>query len=365
MEWAPQIRAPRTGSDSPAHHRRVATLAAELARRLRVNASNPRGLEATRLWEVAEAFVTRIEAFPPEPGRLDQILDEMNWLAQQGRLDPAATAALARLACVRMEDLLATVHRLPVFPAVAVRVLGVAGSDEASFEEIQRLVSSDQVLAGRIIEAANSSLLSPARPISTIPQALSYIGLERTRRVLLAHVFRPLYKAGGLEPMWRHSIQMAIATERLASLSKLAPPEEAFLAGLMHDIGRLALRRMGGAEAELYARLCQSGSDAVFAELILCGFDHGLAGAEILRGWAFPAHLVESVQRHHAPLGCRQPLAWLVYVAEGMADPDGQEAPACEETLRAAFERLGLDGSQCAPRQEPESALLAHLLEAA
>ena len=329
------------------------------------NPDHPAGGRAAAILRVAEAMTERIEFLPFQPAALEQIVDEMNWLAQEGLYDPVVTATLGALVSIRMEDLLATVQRLPVFPAVALRALMIAPDEDTSFEQMESLLSSDQVLAGAVIKTANSSLFSPARRISTIAQAMAYIGVEGARRVVLAHVFRPLYASPALQKLWKHAVETAVKAERLACLSGKVNGQEAFLAGLVHDVGRLALHRLGGAEGERYARLRERGADAVFVELMLCGFDHGAAGAEILRSWSFPAALVEAVQHHHRPEACPSPMAALLHAAESWSDTAGDEDLPSPRRLQRALRQLGLTPETLKPGAEPEHWLLTCLLEAA
>ncbi len=318
---------------------------------------------AAAVLRVAEAFAERVEFLPFQPASLEQILDEMSWLAQEGLYDRSVVAVLGKLVCIRMEDLAATVHRLPVFPAVALRALLIRTDDDSGLEQMESLVSSDQVLAGRVIEAANSSLLSPVRRISTIGQALAYIGLEGARRVVMAQVFRPLFASTALQKLWRHSLETAVKAERLAGISGQAPGEEAFLAGLVHDVGRLALERLPEAEAASYRGLLERGADAVFAELLVCGFDHGGAGAEILRSWSFPLHLVEGVACHHRPEASDHPMASLLHVAECWTG-SGEDLPSTRR-LQLALKRLNVSAEALKSACEPEHWLVASLLEAA
>ncbi len=329
------------------------------------NPEHPGGGRAAAILRVAEAFAERVEFLPFQPAALEQIVDELNWLAQKGLYDPGVTAHLGALVSIRMEDLLATVHRLPVFPAVALRALMISPDEETSLEQMESLVSSDQVLAGAIVEAANSSLYNPARRISTITQALAYIGVEGARRVVVAQVFRPLFACRALGRLWRHAVETAVKAERLAALSKVANGQEAFLAGLVHDVGRLALHRLGGAEGERYARLREKGADAVFVELMLCGFDHGVASAEILRSWSFPAHMVEAVEHHHRPEASRSAMAALLHVAESWSGEAEEEDLPSPRRVQRALKQLGLTAESLKPGAEPEHWLLACLLEAA
>lgn len=408
MEVRAQAGSRVPGQPWAGHCRRVAALASELGRRLRLppaelvaleeaalhhhaelspnpgegagpnlsvqataflhgfrNPEHPAGGRAAAILRVAEAFAERVEFLPFQSAALDQIVDEINWLAQRGLYEPAITAHLGALVAIRMEDLLATVHRLPVFPAVALRTLMIAPDEETSLEQMESLVSSDQVLAGAIVEAANSSLYSPSRRISTITQALGYIGVEGARRVVLAQVFRPLFACRALRRLWRHAVETAVKAERLAVLSGVMNGQEAFLAGLVHDVGRLALHRLGGAEGERYARLREKGADAVFVEWMLCGFDHGLAGAEILRSWSFPAHIVEAVELHHRPELSHSPMAALLHVAESWSEEASEEDLPSPRRTQRALKQLGLTAESLKPGAEPEHWLLTCLVEAA
>ncbi|MCS7313932.1 MAG: HDOD domain-containing protein [Bryobacteraceae bacterium] len=408
MEVQAQAGSRVPGQPWGAHCRRVAALACELGRRLRLppaelialeeaalhhhaelspaageaaspdlspparailhgfrNPEEPVGGRAAAILRVAEAFAERVEFLPFQPAALEQIIDEMNWLAQKGLYDPVVTTHLTALVSIRLEDLLETVHRLPVFPAVALRALMIPPEEETSLEQMESLVSSDQVLAGAIVEAANSAFYNPCRRIATIAQALSYIGVEGARRVVLAQVFRPLFACRALGRLWRHAVETAVKAERLASLSRAVNGQEAFLAGLVHDVGRLALHRLGGVEGERYARLREKGADAVFVEMMLCGFDHGVASAEILRSWSFPAHMVEAVEHHHRPEASRSPMAALLHVAESWSEEAEEEDLPSPRRVQRALKQLGLTADSLKPGAEPEHWLLACLLEAA
>lgn len=306
--------------------------------------------------EAANYFEERIQYLPFELRTVEQILDEIGWLGRDGVCRPAVAEAAASLPRVRLEELLLRVQRLPVFPAVALKAMELAGREDADTRQIERLVSSDQVLAGKIIAAANASIYSPSRRIASLSQAVAYIGLEAARRVLTAAVFQPLFASSGLHALWKHSLETAQLAAGAAERCGQAPAAEAFLAGLVHDIGRLALEKLPREDGMAYARLRERGCDAVFAELALCGYDHGEAGAEILRLWSFPVPMVEAVQQHHWPERTESALAALLYLAEA-GTGSGEDAPSWLR-LRAAEERLGMTLEQAG---EPEVGLLASL----
>lgn len=269
-----------------------------------------------QILEAANFFDERLEFLPFEPMNFEQIVDELDWIAKEGFLEPTVVAALASLPQIRMQELLDQVHRLPVFPAVVLRALEITAAEDSSSSQIELIIRSDQVLAGHLLRAANSTLHSPLRRIASIPQAISYIGLDACRKVLMAGVFQPLFGSAPLHDLWKHSLAVAQLTERVALLSTRIDPHEAFLGGLVHDIGRLALQKVRHEYLADYQRLVERGCEPVFAEMVLCGFEHGAIGAEVLRCWSFPEHLIEAVGQHHRPEVGDSPLAAAIYVAE-------------------------------------------------
>lgn len=156
----------------------------------------------------------------------------------------------------------------------------------------------------------------------------------------MASVFQPLFGSASLRDLWRHSLTVAQLTERVALLSARIDPQEAFLAGLVHDIGRLALQKVRHEYVADYQRLTGRGCEPVFAEMVLCGFDHGAIGAEVLRCWSFPEHLIEAVGQHHRPEFGDSLLAAAIYLAEACSG--AREDLASEVRVELAEDRLGI-----------------------
>jgi putative nucleotidyltransferase with HDIG domain len=286
-----------------------------------VRRPSPQGVEdkATlfaQILQMANLFDEQIEYLAYEHRTIEQILDELRWVADDGFCHPAIVSALASLPRAKKEQLLEVVYRLPVYPAVALKTLALTAQEDVSVPMLEKLVSSDQVLAGNLIKVANSPLFSPARPIANLRLAITYLGMETTRKVLMGVVLQPLFASVKLRNLWAHSLQIAQFTERMARVSGRSDPDEAFLAGLVHDVGRLAVERLSGEVPAAYVRLTERGCAPVYAELVLWRFDHGELGGDILRNWNFPEPLAEAVRYHHAPEQADNDLSWLLYVAE-------------------------------------------------
>jgi putative nucleotidyltransferase with HDIG domain len=213
-------------------------------------------------------------------------------------------------------DLVDVVDRLPVFPTVAHRALSLLADEDVSLARVESVVASDQVLAGHIVQCANSAAHGAGQRVSTLRHALTWIGTDNACKVVAAASLRPMFAARHLHKLWNHSLEVAALCERIATISRKADPEQAFLAGLVHDVGRLALLRLPLAATERYLRLMDDGCPRVLVERVLFGRTHMSIGADALRKWNFSDEIVDSVASHHAPERYPSTLSALLYLAE-------------------------------------------------
>lgn len=269
---------------------------------------------------VADANDVRLAAVLEICDDFDQFF-EAESLSESDASDECANSSvetmMSYLQLSSRADVSRVIDRLPVFPRAAREVLKYVTNPDVTIGELVRVTSLDPVLAGLLIQTANSAFYSPRTPLTDIRQAISYIGFETTRKVLLGATFRPVFASSRLHPLWNHSLDVAQACERLARSSSLPiDPSEAFLAGLVHDVGRLAFSIMPAAFLERFYRLTDGGCAPVQVEVCLSGLHHGEVGAETLKQWKFADTLVEAIRYHHRPE--RSPLALpsLLYLAE-------------------------------------------------
>jgi HD-like signal output (HDOD) protein len=226
-----------------------------------------------------------------------------------------------------------------VFPGYVLELLAELRREDVSMRKIVALASRDQVLAGGLMACANSAAYAPMRTLTTLAHAVSYIGTDGAARVLTALALRPFIFSAGAADLWAHSLQSAAAAERLSQHCDI-PTSDAFLLGLMHDIGRLLLSLVPRQAAAVRKRLVSNGCESAIAELLVYGTDHAGAGAMVLEHWNFPPSYVEAVRFHHEPQATESRLAALLYIAEFWTESN--EDPASQVRLSAALKRLGL-----------------------
>ena len=254
-------------------------------------------------------------------------------LTSDEALSSATEVLSAYLQVSSGSDLVDVIERLPVFPTAAHRALSLLADEDVSLARVESVVAADQVLAGNIIQCANSAAYSGAHRVSTLRHALAWIGTDNACKVVAAASLKPLFASRHLHKLWNHSIEVAATCERLARISRKADPEQAFLAGLVHDVGRLALLRLPLAANERYLRLMDQGCPRVLVERVLFGRTHMSIGADALRKWNFTDEIVDSVASHHTPEQYPSTLSSLLYLAEEWSS----EAEDLPSSFRLSF----------------------------
>lgn len=214
---------------------------------------------------------------------------------------------------------------VPPFRPVAIRLLKLVGSPSQSLAEIVALLRTNAVLTGAVLRLANSPLFGARYEIGNVLRALAFLGLDRVNSMILTTAFRGL--AGGpgspfRHSCWRHSLATALLCQRLSATVSLSP-ERCYVAGLMHDIGRLALLR-AVPEYGQAAMLAELGGEALLdAERELFELDHAEAGRWLLSQWGCPIELQNVAAWHENPPktgACDGPLIGLVHAASDLAD---------------------------------------------
>jgi putative nucleotidyltransferase with HDIG domain len=229
-------------------------------------------------------------------------------------------------------QVLDTVHELPVMPAVAARVLSFS-DDVVSVHEVARVIATDPVLTASLLRVANSAYYGFARRLATVHEAVLLLGFKQVRQVAVGASLIAAWKqhrppAGGfdLDLFWGHSLAVAVMAETGARKFNAGRPEEAFTAGLVHDVGALALRQAMPLEfAEALDIAGRTGISIWDAELDRIGFTHAELGGALVQRWNLPARIVEAVARHHEALAspAADGLAGVLAFADRVADHFG------------------------------------------
>ncbi|RKZ14904.1 HDOD domain-containing protein [bacterium] len=184
----------------------------------------------------------------------------------------------------------------------------MSSDPNTSAEELQKVISDDQAMTARILKIANSAMYSCSRKIKTLTEAIVMLGFNSIRSLVVTSAARNLYNMksspSGLKErlMWEHSIGAGFACRLLAEAKTPALTEEAFLAGLLHDIGKLVLTQRLPAEFdEIVQTVYNEGRPFAATEREVLGFDHAQVGALLVNKWKFSPALESVILNHHNP----------------------------------------------------------------
>jgi putative nucleotidyltransferase with HDIG domain len=285
------------------------------------------------LEESANLFDEQIENLPYEDATADEAIRE---LLLTGIVDPSFSEAVESFRVLSRQDLIECAKRLPVFPKAAMQALRMVRNPRSGLREIERAVASDSVLAGEMVQLANSGMFGTWHPVNSLAVALSRVGTEAAGKLIAAAAVRRSFISGNLHELWLHSAETADQAVFVAAEAGGLDLGEAYLAGLVHDVGRLAFQ-VSPAAVEL-RRWEEAGFPATYAEFLVSGTDHATIGAEILRIWRFPEELVQAVEHHHRPETTSSRLASVLYAAE---DP-AESLPSCARD-HTASKRLDIE----------------------
>ncbi|NMM27631.1 MAG: HDOD domain-containing protein [Glaciimonas sp.] len=226
---------------------------------------------------------------------------------------------------IAFTEILSKIHALPSWPAVVMQLLGSIGQSNADINQLSAMVSKDQALSAKALHLANSSFYGMQRKVTTMPQALSILGLNSLRTLITAAAVIdrfPTKDHGGFDfqIFWRHSIATAVCARLIAKRVDINP-ESAFMAGLLHDIGRLVLVT-GFPEQYQAAMQYRTKHDCTMleAERAILSYDHTAAGQVLAEHWRFPPAIQMAIAGHHVPdQQWSGGLTNLVQVADAMA----------------------------------------------
>jgi HD-like signal output (HDOD) protein len=207
----------------------------------------------------------------------------------------------ASLADQALEQLLARTDRLPVAPSAYTRIAAEMRSREPGVDRIAGIIAEDPALTAKVLQHINSAFFSLRSEITTVERAVAMLGMNQIMAIVMSV---GLYgqstgaPADLVESIKQSSMKVAALTRVVAKVEGVAPGDgdTAFLAGMLHDCGKLVMATNG---PHLYADIADSNDLALETQVI--GANHPLIGAYLLASWKLPDLVVEAVAHHHRP----------------------------------------------------------------
>jgi putative nucleotidyltransferase with HDIG domain len=209
----------------------------------------------------------------------------------------------------KLKALVAQMRALPSLPSLYFRVLEALESPNASAEQIGEIIAMDLAMTAKILQLVNSAFFGIARQITHPTEAVQYLGVGTVRSLALSlHVFSCLDQAKlknfSVAQLWRHSLATGQMARKIAQLERAEPAmaDEAFVAGMLHDIGKLMLAaNMPDSYCQALMLAAETPMPLTQAEMTVFGASHADVGAYLLGLWGLPVSIVEAIALHHSP----------------------------------------------------------------
>lgn len=209
------------------------------------------------------------------------------------------------------EKLVRETKSVSSLPSAFTRLNEAVNSSRTSTHDIAKIISEDPSLTARLLRIANSALYAFPSKIDTITKAVTVIGTRQLRDLTLGTSVIALFEGIptdiNMETFWRHSIACGVTARILATYRRETNVERFFVAGLLHDIGRLILLLKLPNETSEALRKAKSENELLHKiEKDMFGFDHADVGSTLLKLWKIPEHTVTAVGFHHRPSQLRK-----------------------------------------------------------
>lgn len=192
-------------------------------------------------------------------------------------------------------------------PVIYHRLMEVINHPRGGAHDVAKVIREDTALTARLLRLVNSALFSFPRRVETVTQAVTVVGTSQVRDLALATSVVSLFQdvppdLVEMDGFWRHSLACGVAARVLAGLRREHNVERFFVAGILHDVGKLVIyTRIPGQARAVLEEALDTHALLHQVERTVLGFDHAQVGAALLEQWNLPTSLQEAVHYHHAP----------------------------------------------------------------
>lgn len=224
---------------------------------------------------------------------------------------------------MNLEEFLVEPNQIPAMPHVIVKALNIIKDEDSGIKELANIISYDQALSTQVLKLVNSAYYGFSQQIISINKAVGLIGMSQTKNIIITVAMKSMISSSGGKDLWKHSIKCGVACEYLAKNFKLMSPDEAFILGFLHDIGKILLQKKN---PQLYIKaneLTERGLNILEAEEIFFKTNHADVGFYLASQWKLSIIVANAIKYHHNPLKSSMlNVASLVYFADRLTKKD-------------------------------------------
>lgn len=204
-----------------------------------------------------------------------------------------------------LEEIIRRVGDVSTLPQVALRVMEVARDPEAGIADMTKVIEGDAPLSAKVLRTVNSAVFGVGSEINSLHHAVSYLGFNQVRNLAMtlsvAKTFKKQETIGSYErtQLWRHLVCVALCARMIAARCSLPNFEDAFLAGLLHDLGIILEDQYVHKNFRRVMENLAEGKTLIEVEQEILGFDHTKIGHRMAKRWKFPDVVQAAIRYHH------------------------------------------------------------------
>ena len=212
-----------------------------------------------------------------------------------------------------LESVAKRIQEISTLPHIALRVMQVASDSGSGAADLKGVMENDAAMSARVLRCVNSAAYALRSKITNLQQAIAYLGLKQVRNLAMTATVSDLFKKDETvgpyrrRNLWRHLVSVGICARLIAMRRKIEAFEDAFLAGLLHDVGIILEDQQVHERFSRVIRALNGQQTLVEAERQQLGFDHTQLGENLAEQWHFPEAVKASIRFHHTSVLYRGP----------------------------------------------------------
>lgn len=194
---------------------------------------------------------------------------------------------------------------LPAAPVVLSKALKLTSDIQSNIADISKNIAADQTLAAKVIRLSNSPIYGRVQGISSLREAITVLGFNQVKSIIITASTAQMFQSGPhaktARILWEHSLATALGARLIAKKFGGLDKEEAYLCGLLHDIGKLVLlKTIPEVYENIIAKVKKTNMSFLKVEGKELGYNHVLVGYALLSKWRFPVNLTSQISAHHS-----------------------------------------------------------------
>ncbi len=207
---------------------------------------------------------------------------------------------------LHFKKVLREIKNLPTLPGIVAKLGKMAENPDTTTEQMGRVISKDHILASKLLKLVNSAFYGFPQRISSLNSAIILLGFNVIKSLIISASIFEVMEAQDVE-LWEHSLGCAVVCNVLARHMGVKDPEEISTAGLIHDLGKVAIKMELPKEYAMITALSQEKKiSRLEAEREILGLDHAEVGSWLAKSWNLPNKLIEPIACHHDPQLARE-----------------------------------------------------------